>query len=130
MIALSIRQPWAWLIANGHKDIENRDWPTGFRGRILIHAGKTMSRKYYDGVLAELVMGTKVPSEIINLIPAYEVLERGGIVGVSTITDCVSTSASCWFFGPHGFVMQDSKPLPFFPVNGQLKLFDVRGVPL
>lgn len=21
---LTIRQPWAWLIVNGHKDIENR----------------------------------------------------------------------------------------------------------
>lgn len=26
MIALSIRQPWAWLIINAGKDIENRDW--------------------------------------------------------------------------------------------------------
>jgi hypothetical protein len=26
MKALSIKQPWAWLIVNGHKDIENRDW--------------------------------------------------------------------------------------------------------
>ena len=46
--ALSIRQPWAWLIVNGHKDIENRDWPTNFRGRLLVHAGQTMARRYYD----------------------------------------------------------------------------------
>jgi len=38
--ALSIRQPWAWLIVNGWKDIENREWSTRFRGRLLIHAGK------------------------------------------------------------------------------------------
>lgn len=30
--AISIRQPWAWLILNAGKDIENRDWPTNFRG--------------------------------------------------------------------------------------------------
>lgn len=30
---LSIRQPWAWLIVNGYKDIENRTWPTHFRGK-------------------------------------------------------------------------------------------------
>ena len=35
---LSIRQPWAWLIAHGWKNIENRTWPTGYRGRFLIHA--------------------------------------------------------------------------------------------
>ncbi len=40
MKALSIMQPWAWLIVNGHKDIENRNWPTRFRGPVYIHAGK------------------------------------------------------------------------------------------
>ena len=40
MKALSIRQPWAWLIVNGYKDIENRTWSTDFRGRIYLHAGK------------------------------------------------------------------------------------------
>jgi len=31
MKALSIRQPWAWLIIAGHKDIENRSWGTKYR---------------------------------------------------------------------------------------------------
>jgi hypothetical protein len=39
-VCLSIRQPWAWLVAHGWKNIENRTWPTGFRGRFLIHAAK------------------------------------------------------------------------------------------
>ena len=34
MKALSIRQPWAWAIINAGKDIENRQWPTKFRGSI------------------------------------------------------------------------------------------------
>jgi hypothetical protein len=41
MKALSIMQPWAWLIVNGLKDIENRKWSTDFRGEFLVHAGKT-----------------------------------------------------------------------------------------
>ncbi len=32
-VALSIRQPWAWLIIHACKDVENRDWPTRVRGR-------------------------------------------------------------------------------------------------
>ena len=36
--ALSVRQPWAWLIVNGWKPIENRSRRTNVRGRILIHA--------------------------------------------------------------------------------------------
>jgi ASCH domain-containing protein len=127
MITLSIRQPWAWLIVNGHKDIENREWPTRFRGRVLIHAGKTMARRYYEEVVDSLAMA--IPEPVYRLIPPYEALERGGVVGVSTIVDCVTASESPWFQGEYGFVMRDSRPLPFFPVNGQLGFFDVRGVP-
>lgn len=128
MITLSVRQPWAWLIVNGHKDIENREWPTGFRGRILIHAGKTMARRYYQDVLDSLAAA--IPESVLSAIPAYEALERGGVVGVATIADCIQRSDSPWWQGPYGFVMRDAEPLPFFPVNGQLKFFDVRGVPL
>jgi len=32
MKALSIRQPYAWLIIHGYKDIENRTWGTRVRG--------------------------------------------------------------------------------------------------
>jgi hypothetical protein len=125
MITLSVRQPWAWLIVNGHKEIENRVWPTAFRGQVLIHAGKTMPRKYYDEVATELAvyLGRQAP-----VMPAYEALERGGVVGVTTITDCIQDSDSFWFGGPYGFVLADSRPLPFHPVNGQLGFFDVQGV--
>jgi hypothetical protein len=37
---LTVRQPWAWAIARGHKDIENRSWTTRYRGPIAIHAAK------------------------------------------------------------------------------------------
>ncbi|MFI7644097.1 ASCH domain-containing protein [Nonomuraea sp. NPDC049400] len=39
MKALSVRQPWAWAITHGQKDIENRTWTTGYRGPLAIHAG-------------------------------------------------------------------------------------------
>jgi len=35
---LSIRQPWAWAIAAGHKPVENRSWSPTYRGLIAIHA--------------------------------------------------------------------------------------------
>lgn len=37
---LSVRQPWASLIVSGHKDIENRNWRTNYRGRLYIHASQ------------------------------------------------------------------------------------------
>jgi hypothetical protein len=41
--AISIRQPRAWLIVNGYKDVENRIWAANVRGRVLIHAGASKS---------------------------------------------------------------------------------------
>lgn len=38
MLAVSVRQPWAWAIARGHKPVDNHDWDTRFRGALAIHA--------------------------------------------------------------------------------------------
>jgi hypothetical protein len=47
MKALTICQPYAELIARGEKRVENREWPTRYRGPLLIHAGK--SRDWLNG---------------------------------------------------------------------------------
>lgn len=116
MKALSIRQPWAWLILNAGKDIENRNWQTKLRGRVLIHASKGMTRAEYEN--AECVANSV-------LIPPFEILERGGIVGSVEIVDCVTDSESPWFFGPYGFVLRDPQIIPFMAYKGQLSFFDV-----
>ena len=40
MKALSLHQPWAWLVATGQKHYETRSWGTPYRGPLAIHAGK------------------------------------------------------------------------------------------
>jgi hypothetical protein len=40
--ALSVRQPWAELIASGKKTIELRSWSTSYRGPLLICTGKQL----------------------------------------------------------------------------------------
>ena len=44
MRALTIRQPWASLIAAGVKTIETRSWSTKYRGPLAIHAGKQWAK--------------------------------------------------------------------------------------
>ena len=39
--AISIRQPWCHFILHDGKDVENRTWPSRFRGPVLIYASKT-----------------------------------------------------------------------------------------
>jgi hypothetical protein len=40
MRAITVRQPFAHLIAIGVKPIENRTWCPSYRGPLLIHASK------------------------------------------------------------------------------------------
>lgn len=121
MKAISIRQPWAWLIVNGYKDIENRTWDTKYRGMVLIHASKGMTRHQYLLVNA---ICESMPSSCRITLPPFEQLERGGIVGYVHITGTTRESASPWFFGPVGFQLTGAKPLPFLPMKGRLSFFE------
>lgn len=120
LLALSIRQPWAWLIANGHKDVENRTWRTRFRGRFLIHAGATMTRDDYV-ICARFISDMHTPCGL----PAFDVLrdQCGGIVGDAQIVDCVTDSDSPWFIGDFGFVIRNARVLPFRACKGSLGFF-------
>jgi hypothetical protein len=111
-LALSIRQPWAWLIVHGYKDVENRTWRTNVRGRIGIHAGVKVEAADCEWVRAAFPH-----------IPLPRRFDVGGIVGRATLVDCVSEHESDWFFGPFGFVVANAEPLPFMSCRGRLGFF-------
>lgn len=131
-VAISIMQPWAWLIVNGHKDIENRDWRTKRRGPVLIHTGLKRDTWAHEALLEGRCPASGEPiSDELRLAytradgaqPVSKV-QRGGIVGVATITGCVDDSDSRWFVGRYGFTLADARPLPFMPMKGKLSFFD------
>lgn len=80
MKALTICQPYAHLIITGEKRVENRTWPTNFRGPMLIHAGK--SRDWLD-------LNHDESLDLSCEIPLSE-MAFGAVVGVATMTDCVT----------------------------------------
>lgn len=45
MKVITVKQPFASLIAYGIKEYEFRTWKTKYRGEILIHAGKGIDKK-------------------------------------------------------------------------------------
>ncbi len=99
----------------GHKDVENRNWSTKFRGKFLVHAGTRFDSEGYKWVLSEMGITLPPPNEF----------KRGGIVGMAEITACVTEYESPWFSGLYGFVLENAKPLPFIPLPGKLRFFDV-----
>lgn len=120
MKAISIRQPWATLIMNAGKDIENRCWPTTVRGRVLIHAAKGCTRYELEDAIdfAEDACGIRYSVDL-------KTIPRGGIIGSVEIVDCVTRSDSPWFVGKYGFVLRNPRPMTFIPIRGQLGFFEV-----
>lgn len=114
MKALTICQPFASLIClpDEHplaKRVENRTWPTSYRGPLLIHAGKSqawMNRNdEYDIPLSEMSFGAIVG--VCNLV---------GCVNVNGMSDCMrATAAWPWLEthmhteGPYCFVLTDCR---------------------
>jgi len=132
MKALTLRQPWASLIALGHKTIETRSWRTHYRGPIAIHAAKTFSA--YDKSAAVHFMGELKINKgdewpTMNL----KALPQGAIVATANLVDCVpSERLACedvcfilggrydfqsaeWEYGNYepgrwGWILEDIKP--------------------
>jgi len=112
---LSVRQPWAWLIVNGFKDVENRPRRTLYRGPLLIQAGANRANFTEEATedISQL-HGLRVPDE----------LDFGGIVGVVDVVDCVTRHPSPWHErGLFAWVLENPRRLPFRECKGQLGLF-------
>ncbi len=130
MKALSLRQPWAWLVATGIKDVENRTWRTTFRGRFYIHAGKSSEIKV-QGLGDDWIIQRLASGDVTRYWNAR--LDRGAIIGEATLVDCQfrfpdenDNLYSRWSEpGLYGFIIADPKlyaePIPW---RGALNFFE------
>ncbi len=116
MKVLTVKQPWASLIIHGGKDIENRQWATGVRGRVAIHSSARLEKSEAEDALGLLraIRGRDAELPLIGR-------DLGSIIGTVEIVDCVRRSESPWFVGEYGFVLRDPIALPEpIKVRGQL----------
>ena len=125
MKVITIKQPWATLIAKGYKQYEFRTWKTKYRGEILIHAGKGIDKEAMDRF------------KYLNL--DYPL---GQIIAKATITDCVYVNDEFakemiqkdpivykglinrdnW--EGYGFKLENIEEIDPIEINGKLSLWD------
>ena len=129
MKAISIKQPWASLIAHGIKDIENRTWkcPQKYIGqRVLIHAGKKSDefwnypREIYTQVDEFLRKLSKSGTD-------WSCYPFGAIIGSVVIADCVQNHPSVWAEkGCWNWVLKDAVLFdkPILNVKGKLSFWE------
>jgi hypothetical protein len=121
---LSLWQPWASVMLLGPKDLENRPWPTKYRGPLLVHAAKNRT----DDTAA-------VHAKIQELWPEWNGVRQahpmvfGAIVGVVTVVGCgrpASFSGNPWAWGPFCHVWDKRTPLATpIPYRGAQGMFRV-----
>lgn len=85
MRALTVWQPWATLIAEGHKKIETRGWNTNIRGAVAIHSAKKPIKESMKLMTSDSIR------IISNLLYPF-LLERlpvGYILAAGNLVDCM-----------------------------------------
>ena len=126
MKTLSVRQPWAWLICVGWKDVENRTWKTNFRGKILIHSpAKFDNRSFMCFTVEQMEVFAekyeKAGSSIENDWP------YSCIIGSVEIVDCVQGYKSIWSEADQWHWILKNPELfkePILNVKGKLSLWE------
>ena len=125
MKVLTIKQPFATLIAEGLKEYEFRTWKTKYRGEVLIHAGKGIDKKAMEKY------------KHLNLT-----YPTGCIIAKATITDCVkiddnarkmlSSKNSIIYssiiedsnWNGYGFRLEDIEKINPIPASGKLSFWE------
>lgn len=114
---LSVRQPWADLLVQGVKDVENRSWFSSYRGPLYIHAAKTYGRDEREDFQDLIEDGIRVDAPT----------RFGGIIGIVTVFDCTREQRSRWhnrgYFG--WYVRNAVEFRKMVPCRGELGLFDM-----
>lgn len=125
MKVITIKQPFATLIAEGLKEYEFRTWKTKYRGEILIHAGKGIDKKAMKRY------------EYLNLD-----YPKGCIIAKANLTDCIYVSSDVrsmlkkknplvysgiikhtdW--NGYGFKLENIEKISPIEINGKLSLWD------
>jgi hypothetical protein len=114
MKALTLWQPWAWLLFHG-KDIENRSWRTHYRGPLAIHSARSRHPEEYE-------FAARIARRQGIALPDPECLLYGYVLGIVEVVGCVQQSPSPWFFGQFGWTIENPQEfaVPFDARGGRM----------
>ncbi len=128
MKVITMKQPFATLIAKGYKEYEFRTWKTKYRGEILIHAGKGIDKKAMDyfkylnldyptGCIiakANLVDCVYVDNMVRKMLKEKNPIVYGSIIKYTE-------------WNGYGFQLENIVEVEPIAINGKLSLWDYEG---
>jgi len=86
MKALTIRQPWASLVACGAKVYETRSWPTKYCGQIAIHAAVKDPQTTWNGLSTKVQRA--VLAALLDEYPSLQNMPRGAVIATAELVEC------------------------------------------
>ena len=102
--AISLKQPWANLVASGKKSIETRKWKTPYRGDVVICSSKKPNIEPAGYALCVV--------ELYDIEPMKKEHEANACIKV--------------YPGAYGWFLRNIRPLvPPVPVEGKLGVFNL-----
>lgn len=128
MKVITIKQPFATLIAEGIKDYEFRTWKTKYRGVILIHAGKGIDKKAMEKYKH---LNLNYPSGCIvakaNLVDCIEINDAARVMLNKKNSLVYSNIIRNTDWKGYGFKLENVSKVKEIKINGKLSLWDYDG---
>lgn len=113
MKALSLKQPFAELILQGRKIIELRKWNTKFRGEFLIHASKSVDKKYMNKFgFTNLPLGKIVGKAFLTDVKKYQ--------NEKEFLEDEDKHLASMDWGTYGFVLKNAERVKEIECDGKL----------
>lgn len=118
ILAISIYQPWASLIALGLKPLENRTWAPGRLSPgdyIAVHAAKHDSIAEWNVAAETLDLAHTLDPRIPATMPFMRAtMPLGAILAVATLDEVRTSQRGIdpWWGGPFGWYLKDVVALP------------------
>lgn len=125
MKVLTIKQPFATLIAEGIKQYEFRTWRTKYRGQLLIHAGKGIDKKAIEKYKK---YNLEYPSSCIiakvTLTDCIKIDEEAKIILKEKNEFVYSNAINSENDNLYGFKLENVEKIDLIVINGKLGLWN------
>lgn len=126
---LVVKNPWALMLVDGIKDVENRTWNTSYRGPLLIKSSKVpVSEDETRDILTTLYRRGLITKDQVRKYYQSIFSLNGRLLGQVTLDKVVTNSNSEWAEkGAYHFVVSSPKKFsePIEGLPSGFKIFNL-----
>jgi len=130
MKALTVCEPYASLIRDGLKRVENRTWRTSYRGSMYLHAGKSRNWLSLDPT-GTIDQAYNMPVSKMTFGAVIATVELVDCIHIDTIRVPTILAKYPWLpehehaNGPWCWILDKVVPIGPWPYKGDRGLFDI-----